>query len=110
MWNPAWQLTSQHFLPSFCHAEGECKAPAGCRALLAALAGCPDGSSAPAPELRVVEPTGAKVAALVQAITARLSRLADLAAELDGLRLAFPALTDVACSAGKEFADASARM
>lgn len=82
-------------------AEAECKVPAGCRSLLAALAGCPDGGAAPAPELRVAEPTGPKVAALVQAVTARLSRLADLAAELDGLRPAFPALTDVACSAGE---------
>lgn len=75
--------------------------PAGCRAMLAALAGCPDGGAAPAPELRITEPTGPKVAALVQAVTSRLSRLGDLATELDGLRLAFPALTDVACSAGE---------
>lgn len=74
--------------------------PADCRTLLAALAGCPEDGAAPAPELRVAEPTGPKVAALVQATTARLSRLGDLAAELDGLRLAFPALTDVACSPG----------
>ncbi|EFN59398.1 hypothetical protein CHLNCDRAFT_56732 [Chlorella variabilis] len=76
--------------------EEDCKAPADRRALLAALAGCPEGAAAAA-EVQVSEPSAAKVAALVQATTARLSRVADLADELDGLRLAFPALCDVAC-------------
>lgn len=72
--------------------------PASSRALLAALAGCPaEGAAA---EVRVTEASGAKVATLVQATTSRLSRVADLAAELDGLRLAFPALTDATCSPG----------
>jgi hypothetical protein len=48
-----------------------CAVPADRRALLAALAGCPEGAAAPA-ELQMSEPSGAKVAALVQATTARL--------------------------------------
>lgn len=75
--------------------------PADCRALLAALAGCPVGDSTVPAEVQVAEAGAATVAALVQATTARLSRVADLAAELDGLRLAFSALTDVACSPGE---------
>ncbi|KAL4430905.1 hypothetical protein ABPG75_006161 [Micractinium tetrahymenae] len=75
--------------------EEECKVPADQQALLAALAGCAEGSA----ELPVADAKGPTVAALVQATTARLSRVADLAGELDGLRLAFPALTEVACTA-----------
>lgn len=43
--------------------------PADQRALLAALAGCTDGAAA---EVRVSDVSGARVAALVQAITTRL--------------------------------------
>ena len=98
----AHTLSPQPLLHPNLPAEAECKVPADCRALLSALAGCPEDGAGPAPELRVAEPTGPKVAALVQATTARLSRLGDLAAELDGLRLVFPSLTDVSCSAGEE--------
>lgn len=49
----------------------------------------------------MAEASGAAVAALVQATTARLARVADLAAELDGLRLAFPALMDATCGPGE---------
>ena len=69
--------------------------------MLATLAGCPASEGAPPAELRMAEAGGAAVAALVQATAARLARLADLAAELDDLRLAFPALTHAACGPGE---------
>lgn len=50
-------------------AEGECGVPADQRALLAALAGCAEGSPA---ETQAAEATGAAVSALVQSTTARL--------------------------------------
>lgn len=70
-----WPGCARHVAERLCwpciSAEEDCKAPADRRALLAALAGCPEGAAAAA-EVQVSEPSAAKVAALVQATTARL--------------------------------------
>ena len=79
--------------------EGEAPkpVPADRRALAAALAGCAAGP-------RTFELPGCvggvRLGAAVQAVTARLARIAALLSELDGLRLALPPLADVACSEG----------
>lgn len=61
-------IAANHLLAHTSVAEEDCKLPAGQRALLAALAGCAEGSA----DLPMAEAKGHTVAALVQATTARL--------------------------------------